>query len=183
LHGRMLFFAGLILIPILAPRLKLFPPYKPALDKPWLNGIIMAGVLGSLIFFYPSAAQLQQKVDLEYPTAALQFMQQQHINGRIFNQYGWGGYMEWNTPELKPFIDGRADIFIYNGTFDEYLSAKMIRNPIEILDKYRIDYVLFGSDQPLAYLLENSSAWQLIYQDKLAKLYARKAGSAGPAAN
>src|ERR1019366_7575281 len=40
-HVRFLFFAGLILVPILAPRLKLFPPYERDLDKPWLNaGII-----------------------------------------------------------------------------------------------------------------------------------------------
>ena len=28
------------------------------------------------------------------PTAALEFMQRQHINGRIFNQYGGAG--TWN---------------------------------------------------------------------------------------
>jgi len=173
-HRRMLFFAGLVLVPILAPRLKLFPPYEPALDKPWLNGTIMAGVVAALILFYPSAAQLQQKVDLEYPTAALQFMRRQHINGRIFNQYLWGGYMEWNTPELKPFIDSRADIFVHNGTFDEHFNAMMIKKPIEMLDKHRIDYVLLGSDQPLAYVLEHSPAWRPIYSDEVAKLYGRQ---------
>ena len=114
-HVRFLFFAGLVLVPILAPRLKLFPPYQRELDKPWLNAGIMAAVVGALIFLFPSAAKLQQKVDEKYPSAALQFMQRHHLNGRIFNQYVWGGYMEWNAPELKPFIDGRADIFVYNG--------------------------------------------------------------------
>ena len=72
-HVRFLFFAGLILAPILAPRLKLFPPYERELDKPWLNAGIMAAIVGALIFFFPSAAQLQQKVDEKYPTAALEF--------------------------------------------------------------------------------------------------------------
>ena len=141
-HVRFLFFAGLILVPILAPRLKLFPPYERELDKPWLNAGIMAAVVGALIFFFPSAAQLQQKVDEEYPTAALEFMQRQHLNGRIFNQYMWGGYMEWNAPELKPFVDGRADIFAYNGVLVDDLKAMAIEKPFEILDKYRIDYTL-----------------------------------------
>ena len=100
-HVRFLFFAGLILAPILAPRLKLFPPYERELDKPWLNAGIMAAFVGALIFFFPSAAQLQQKVDEEYPRAALEFMQRQHLNGRIFNNYGWGGYMEWNAPAIE----------------------------------------------------------------------------------
>ena len=43
---RFLFFAGLIIVPILAPRLELFPPYERELDKPWLNAVIMAGILG-----------------------------------------------------------------------------------------------------------------------------------------
>src|ERR1019366_6785228 len=60
-HVLFLFFAGLILVPILAPRLKLFPPYQRDLDKPCLNAAIMAAIVGSMIFFFPSAAQLQQK--------------------------------------------------------------------------------------------------------------------------
>ena len=179
LHVRFLFFGGLILAPILAPRLHLFPPYDREIDKPWLNAAIMAAVVGALIFFFPSTAQLQQKVDEEYPTAALEFMQRQHLNGRIFNQYGWGGYMEWNASELRPFIDGRADIFVYNGTFDDYFKAVSIQTPFEVLDKYRIDYVLLVPRRPLTYLLEHSPAWRTIYTDKVAVLLERTPASTG----
>jgi hypothetical protein len=182
-HVRFLFFAGLILAPILAPRLTLFPPYDRKIDKPWLNATIMAAVVGSLIFFFPSTAQLQQKVDEEYPRAALEFMQRQHLNGRIFNQYVWGGYMEWNAPELKPFTDGRADIFVYNGALDDYLKAGSIQTPFEILDKYRIDYVLLQPKRPLGYLLEHSPAWRPIYTDKVAVLLERTPASAGAGAS
>ena len=61
-HVRFLFFAGLIMAPILAPRLKLFPPYEPEIDKLWLNAGIMAAVVGWLIFSFPSSAKLQQRV-------------------------------------------------------------------------------------------------------------------------
>ena len=183
LHVRFLFFGGLILAPILAPRLHLFPPYDREIDKTWLNAAIMAAVVGALIFFFPSTAQLQQKVDEEYPTAALEFMQRQHLNGRIFNQYVWGGYMEWNAPELKPFTDGRTDIFVYNGSFDDYLKAGSIQTPFEILDKYRIDYVLLEPRRPLTYLLEHSPAWRPIYTDKVAVLLERTPASAGASAS
>ncbi len=174
-HLRFLFFAGLIMAPILAPRLKLFPPYERELDKPWLNAGIMAAVVGGMIFFYPSAAQLQQQVDQEYPTAALEFMQRQHLNGRIFNQDWWGGYMEWVTPELEPYMDGRTDIFVENGTFDDYINAVLIRSPLEVLDKYKIDYVLLEPAKPPAYVLEHSPAWRPIYTDKVAVLFERTA--------
>ena len=172
-HVRLLFFAGLILVPILAQHLKLFPPYERERDKPWLNAGIMAGMVGLTIFSFPSGATLQQQVSGEYPTAALVFMQRQHITGRIFNQYGWGGYMEWYAPELKPFIDGRADIFVYNGTFYDSLKITSLKESFAILDKYKIEYVLLKPNQPLAYLLYHSSAWRLIYEDKVAKLYQR----------
>ena len=67
-------------------------------------------------------------MDEEYPTAALEFMQRQHLNGRIFNQDRWGGYMEWVTPDIaSPIIDGRTDIFVENGTFDDYVNAILIQ--------------------------------------------------------
>ena len=172
-HQRFLFFAGLVIVPILAPRLNLFPPYERELDKPWLNAIIIAAIVGAMIFFFPSTAQLQQKVDEEYPTAALEFMRRQHISGRIFNQDWWGGYMEWNAPELKPFMDGRTDIFVFNGTFNDYLKAVLIQSTFEVLDKYKIDYVLLEVGKPPSYVLQHSPAWRPIYTDKVAVVFER----------
>jgi hypothetical protein len=108
-------------------------------------------------------------------------MQRQHIDGRIFNNYRWGGYMEWNAPQLKIFIDGRADIFVYNGTFDDHLKAVLIRSPFEVLDKYKIDYVLLEPAKPLTYLLEHSPAWHPIYTDKVAVLFERTPATAAAA--
>jgi hypothetical protein len=172
-HARFMFFAGLIIAPILAPDLKLFPPYDPEVDKPWLNAIVIAGVISAMVFSFPTEAKLQQKIDAAFPKAALDFMQHQHINGRLFNQYGWGGYIEWNAPELKPGIDGRADIFVYNGGFTDFLDAMALKRSFETLDKYRIEYVLIQPKEPMAYLLERSPAWRQIYSDNVAVLFQR----------
>ena len=172
-HGRFLFFVGLILVPILAPRLDLFPPYERELDKPSLNAFIMAAVVGALVFFFPSEQALQQKVDDEYPTTALQFMRQHQFKGRVFNEYMWGGYLEWDEPELKPIIDGRADIFVYNGVFDDFVKASAIKDPLNILDKYQIDYALLSPAQALTYLLQHSPAWRIVYSDKVAVVFER----------
>ena len=137
----------------------------------------MAAVVAGIIFSFPTTAKLQQDVDAEYPTAALDFMQQQHLRGRTFNADWWGGYMEWNAPDLKPFVDGRADIFVYNGSFDDHHSAGLIKQPFEFLDKYHIEYVLLEPKRPLIYLLEHSPAWRLIYSDKVAVLLERTAPS------
>jgi hypothetical protein len=179
-HSRLLFFAGLVIPPLLASRFELFPPYDPNIDKPWLNAVIMVGMLGGMIYFSPPAVKLQQDVEGQYPAAALKFMRQHQLQGRIFNADWWGGYMEWNTPELKPFVDGRTDIFVYNGTFDDHVRAGVIQQPFEILNKYRIDYVLLEPKRPLTYLLEHSPEWKTIYSDKVAELFQRMPTSTTP---
>ena len=176
-HVRFLFFAGLIVAPMLAPRLKLLPSYRRERDQPWLNACIMTGIVGTMIFLFPSAAYLQQKIDADFPTAALAFIQQERLQGRIFNEYAWGGYMEWYTPELKPFIDTRGDIFIYNGVIDDYLRVTGNDHSFQLLDKYKIDYVLLSPKRPLIYLLEHSPAWHRIYADKVAALFERVPGT------
>ena len=69
---RFLFFAALIVAPILAPSEAVLP-YERELDKPWLNAAIMAAVVGFITFSFPSSAELQRQVDEQYPIAALKF--------------------------------------------------------------------------------------------------------------
>jgi len=176
-HTRFLFFAGLILPPIFAQRIDLLTPYNPDEDRPLLNAAIMACIVAGIVFFFPSQAKLQQKVDEEYPTEALTFMQRNHLNGRIFNQYFWGGYMEWAAPQLKPFIDGRADIFVYNGVLDDHRKVTGIQQPLEVLNKYEIDYALLQPGTPLTYLMQHAPGWSSIYSDKVAVLFARTPGA------
>jgi hypothetical protein len=86
--------------------------------------------------------------------------------------------MEWYAPGLKTFIDGRADIFTYNGVLDDHRKAVFIEKPFEVLDKYRINYALLEPNQALGYLLEHSPNWRLIYSDKVAVLFERTLMSA-----
>jgi hypothetical protein len=172
-HARFMFFVGLIVVPVLAPHLTLFTPYDRDLDKPWLNAVVIAGVIVGMGFFFPSAAQLQQKVDDVFPTSAIHFLQQRQVQGRIFNQYLWGGYMEWTAPQLQTLIDGRADIFVYNGVLDDHRRATTIEAPLEVMDKYRIDYALLQPNRPLTYLLEQSAVWRPVYKDKVAVIFER----------
>jgi hypothetical protein len=174
-HVRMLFFAGLVIPPLIAARLSFFPAYDPEIDKPWLNAAIIVGLIAGMAFYFPSTTELQHSIESKYPAGALAFMQRSHLQGRIFNPEWWGGYMEWNAPELKPFVDGRADIFIYNGSFGDHIKATLIENPLEILAKYNIDLVLIEPNTALAYVLEHSSAWHKIYSDKVALLFERDA--------
>ena len=172
-HLRFLIFAGIILVPILGPRLQLFAPYDAKKDKPWLNLAMTALIAGLILLIYPSAAQLQSDIDSHFPSDALRFLQQRQITGRLFHYYGFGGYIEWYAPAIKTFADPRTDIFVYNGVLDDYLKIIAIDRPFELLDKYKIDYVLFPVNRPLSDVLDHSEGWRAIYADQVVKIYQR----------
>jgi hypothetical protein len=183
-HLRFLFFAAIIMVPILAPRLHLIGPYDAKKDKPWLNLAMTAALAGLIVWTLPSAAELQTRIDTQFPKDALRFMQQKQITGgRLFTWYDFGGYLEFYAPEIKPFADGRTDIFVYNGVLDDYIKINAIEAPFELLDKYKIDYVLFPVNKHLTYVLDHSAAWRVIYEDQVAKLYERVGCGAPPCAN
>jgi len=178
-HLRFLLFAAIILVPILAPRLRLLlAPYDAKKDKPWLNLAITAVIVAIIISSFPSAAGLQDHIDSLFPRDAVRFMQQRQISGRLFNWYDYGGYIEFYAPSIKTFTDGRTDIFVYNGILSDYIKINAIEQPVELLDKYKIDYVLFPVNHRVGYVLDHSPEWRTIYEDKVAKLFQRVPGAA-----
>ncbi len=172
-HIRFLLFAAILLVPMLGPRLQLFPPYAGKKDKPWLNLAVTAAIVAIIVGSYPSTTQLQDTLDSYFPRDALHFMQQKQITGRLFHYFAFGGYIEWYDPALKAFVDQRTDIFVYNGVLDDYFKIAKIDRSLELLDQYKIDYVLFPVNKQLTYVLDHSAGWRTIYEDKVAKLYQR----------
>lgn len=172
-YSRMQFFAALIFVPLLAQRVKLFPAYDPAKEKPWLNAAIILTVFIFIGVRFPSEASLQREVEKLYPASALEYMQEHHLTDRVLNDYIFGGYMIWHTRDIKTFVDGRADLFVYNGVFDDYVKFARIVAPYEVLDKYRIRYVLIQPHSPRAYLLRHSACWHFIFEDQRAILFER----------
>jgi hypothetical protein len=59
------------------------------------------------------------------------------------------------------------------GVADDYLKINEIERPLELLDQYKIDYVLFPPNRRLTYVLDHSAGWRTIYEDKVVKLYQR----------
>ncbi len=176
-HARFLDFAAIIAVPMLATRLKLFPPYEPELDKPWLNAAIMAGAVAAIIVLFPNRGELQQRVTDEYPVAALHYIHDHNITGRIFSPAEFGGFIEWTSPEIKSFADGRA-IFVENGAFQDCMKALTLQDSLRIMDKYHIDYILLERSWPLNYLLKHSPGWRLLYSDGVAAVFQRMPGTA-----
>ncbi len=172
-YVRFLFLLGIVIAPVLAKILNFVPPYRRELDTPVLNTFAILLMIAGIVYFWPRQAQLQRLVDEQYPVQALAYLQAHPPSGPIVNYYLWGGYLNWKDPNLKVFIDGRADIFEYSGVFQDYLSLLGLEAPELILDKYRARYVLFPRHEPLTYFMERDPKWKMVYSDRLCVLLER----------
>ena len=115
-----------------------------------------------------------------YPIGAVDFIQKNKLSGKIFNGYIWGGYLIWHlNPQINVYIDGRA---LYPRRFNDYTHI-LWATPygLQKLDQDNFDFVLIpyantfqGEPYKLnTYLLQNPQ-WQVLYQDPLGYLFARK---------
>jgi len=172
-YVRFLFLLGIVIAPVLAKVLDFVPPYRRDLDTPVLNTLAILVMIAGIAYYWPRQAQLQRSVDDQYPLQAVSYLQTHPPSGPIVNYYLWGGYLNWKDPNLKVFIDGRADIFEYSGVFQDYLSLLGLEASELILDKYKARYVLFPRHEPLTYFMEHDPKWKTVYSDQLSVLLER----------
>ena len=167
----------------LAQLLDFFPPYHPEDETPRLNVVVILFMVGFMIYKWPHEAAIKRSIEETYPSGVIPFLKAHPPQGNVLNLYLWGGYLGFQDPDVKDFIDSRVDIFQYVGVFDDYLTlmgADAVQHrPDPILDKYNIRYVLFPpSDSPnplhaggeLVYVLEHDPHWKEIYKDKVCVL-------------
>ncbi|HEY5176894.1 MAG TPA: hypothetical protein VII95_15155 [Terriglobales bacterium] len=172
-YTRFMFLAAIVLTPLLAVEIDFFPAYRREIDRPLLNAAIITCLVAGCVWSFPSSKYLMEDTVKDYPVKALPYLQQFAPTGRVFNDYLWGGYLIWNARQIPVFVDSRVDIFDHRGIFGDYLDAMGIKRPMEVLDKYRIQYVLYTKDTPLAYLLLQSPGWKLTYDDGTTVLFER----------
>jgi hypothetical protein len=172
-HIRFLMLTGIVLPPILARQLGRLSTYDPERERRVLNGAIIAVVLSLLIVKFPSNRELDAQLGAYFPADALSYLNAHPQAGNLFNQYEWGGYLEWKLPQAKTFIDSRTDIFEYRGVLGDYAAISTLRQPQELLDRYQIGYVLYSADSPLSLFLSRSPQWECVFRDRQAVIYRR----------
>ncbi|HKW17726.1 MAG TPA: hypothetical protein VJO35_09485 [Terriglobales bacterium] len=185
-HIRFLALLGIVVAPVLAKLLDFFPPYRPELETPRANVVVILVGVAAMVYFWPREAKLEESLAKGYPTGAVAYLEAHPPQGNVLNYYLWGGFLDWHAPDVKVFIDSRVDIFEYEGVLQDYLdllgSDSLVRRLDPILQKYKIRYVLFPpsdnknpllGDSGLTYLLEHDSRWKVLYQDKVCVLMER----------
>jgi len=112
-----------------------------------------------------------------YPVLAAQWLAEHpEIGARMYNQYGWGGYLAYRfygVPDRQVFIFGEAAL-MGDDLLNRYQDVQTLRpNWQQVLDDYQVDYVLYNRGEALANVLAIDPAWKLAYQDEVAVIYVR----------
>jgi hypothetical protein len=86
--------------------------------RPWLvRGLALAGagwiaLAPAWLALGPPAGPAGPGLEEgRYPVEACDFVERQRIDGRLFNEVAFGGYLIWRFPGRPVFIDGRNEIY------------------------------------------------------------------------
>lgn len=113
----------------------------------------------------------------EYPVAAADWLAQHpDVGTRMFNQYGWGGYLAYRfypDPNRRVYIFGEAAL-MGDPLLNRYQDVAALRpNWMRVLNDDRVDYVIFNNNEALTDVLATEPGWTKVYEDKEAVIYAR----------
>lgn len=167
---RFLFLAGIILMPLFARALRNgetldeTTPQRPARGGRLFWAAAIVTLAAMIVQKYPSAAKIHAGITEAFPERALPYVRSL-AQGNLFNTFDWGGYLEWQAPQVKEFIDPRVDIFVEHGVMADYIRAVHVEDTYAVLDKYQIRYALLKTNTPMAYALGHSTEWKPSYDD------------------
>jgi hypothetical protein len=168
---RQVYFATLAMTPILAALARTTPLgelFEAQISRDVKALTAAAVIAGTSILCWPlyketqdSSQRFSRKV---FPHEAMRFLEQNHVHGRLFNEYTVGGWTVANT-QYKPSIDGRLDLFGDEFFFGWYFARNGFPGWKEFLAKHDPQIVVLQNNAPLRQLLVLDDGFSLVYKD------------------
>ncbi len=110
-----------------------------------------------------------------FPVHATDWLEENPLEGNMFNDFDWGGYLLYRTwPRDLVFVDSQSD-FYGEPLMRDYetilLAANNWRN---LLEKYDVEWIIISPRSRLAQNLEDDTRWSIRYEDSVAIIFTRK---------
>ena len=156
----------LLAIVLVAGLIVVQPPFKARLGLPQPYRALFAEV--------PGAPELYSA---ETPVAAAEYLRAHPLAGRLFNEMGYGSYLDWALyPAAQVFVDPRVELYPL-AIWQDYLAIRDARDYNALLiDRYGVRRVLLDrvAMPKLAAALASDPLWQREYADARAEIYRRR---------
>jgi hypothetical protein len=168
---RFIFYFVLLALPTMA---MLFQPAMQMLDdsrhyrllRNLLRAMVLLIVGGAVVAGWRSKPA--GPISRHFPEGAVRFLQEEGVDGRVFNHQNYGGYLHWRL-KRPIFWDGRALLF-------EPLMRRLPGTPLEeATTEWELDHLVLTEHEfkDLATQL-TTDHWGLVYWDDFAALYLRR---------
>lgn len=163
---RNLSMLAVVLAPALAVALR--APAERAAEARSRVNLYFAAVLGSAFLLFGLFGAMGRTVDTRaYPVASVRYLERQGLLGgthRVAAQDVVGGYLILRRA-APVFIDDRVDMYPVKVT-EDYIALLHGESRAEaVLDRWRIDVVLWQRDLPLTTILRSSGEWRQIRRE------------------
>lgn len=106
----------------------------------------------------------------KYPVDAIKFLEKENLRGGLFNEFAWGGYIDWQL-RAPVFIDGRMTSWQRTdgtGVLADYIGITYDRK-CGILSKYDVKTVLVARDTDTGCF----ESFKEVYRDSVARVLIR----------
>lgn len=160
--------------------IKMFDDVLLKEKKKYLN--IVFGFIMAYALLYGFISIIQRDINNTYPIQAIKVLKEYSQNNyvRLFNDYGYGGLISWQTPKIKYLIDGRMPHWKVNdwSLLEDYMQAYYFGNQQiqqKLLDEYYFNAALLSKkvipDRGVP-LKDNllDKHWRILYEDELSIL-------------
>lgn len=108
---------------------------------------------------------------------AAQFIIDNKLNNKpVLNLYGWGGWLIWNYPKIKPVIDGRMHLWKDERGYSAFNEYYQYEQDYKDVDKWKYNVVFMTPQKPMydrLIELVGERKWKLAYEDKYAGVFVR----------
>ncbi len=140
------------------------------------NWVFLCGLIIIINLRVPYSKEIKSCVqERSYPIQAVEFIKENKLPGPMFNSLLWGSYLIYMLyPEYKVAFDGRTQVY-GDKLLQEYCDVQNI-NPgwQDVLEKYKVNFILWRREKPLTQILIKDTNWELIYQDEWAVIFIKK---------
>ncbi|TAN63431.1 tetratricopeptide repeat protein [bacterium] len=177
-HSRWEALLGYFCVPVIAGNLSGFLKGKRASALKWASLLFSAGLVGVVFYsFFGVAWRDNAGIGIKsgvYPEGTISFMKKERLSGNIFNEYVYGGYLIYNYPEVKVFIDGRTPT-VYSPYF--FWTARLEDDAAmwqRIVSEYGINMALIRITGNSCNRLIKDSAWSAVSFDDVSILFLKK---------
>jgi hypothetical protein len=104
-----------------------------------------------------------------FPTVAVERARNARLQGRVFDAWGWGGYIMYAWPEASLHVD---PLKFSETTIDSYTVIEELHPQwLAELDRWKVQTIIFNAKSPMARALRTAPGWHLWYGDSTAVVY------------